>query len=81
MDKIYPKKLVRIFHIIFYILKIAFGAIITYQSIRLVIFNKRVFMTGAPKVSEAWVSLAGVVMGAIMLFYLITRFKKEVFKK
>ncbi|MBQ6124806.1 MAG: TRAP transporter small permease [Spirochaetales bacterium] len=81
VDKVYPKRLVRVFHIVFYILKIAFGAILTYQSIRLVIFNKRVFMTGAPKISEAWVSLAGVVMGVIMLFYLITRFKKEVLKK
>lgn len=80
LDKIYPKKLVRIFRIIFYLLKIAFGAIILYQSIRLVAFNKNVYMTGA-RISEAWVSLAGVFMGAIMLFYLICRFKKEVLEK
>lgn len=80
LDKIYPKKLVRIFRIIFYLLKIGFGAIILYQSIRLVAFNKNVYMTGA-RISEAWVSLAGVFMGAIMLFYLICRFKKEVLEK
>jgi len=80
LDKVYPKPLVRVFGLIFYILKIAFGAVILTQSIRLVAFNKKVYMTGA-RISEAWVSLAGVFMGAIMLFYLICRIKKEVLGK
>ena len=80
LDKVYPKTLVRVFHLVFYILKLVFGGIILTQSIRLVIFNNRVFMTGV-HVSQAWVSLAGVFMGAIMVFYLVCRIKKEVLGK
>ena len=80
VDKVYPKKLVRVFHLVFYVLKVAFGAVILYQSVRLVAFNKRVYMAGAG-ISEAWVSLAGVFMGALMVFFLICRIKKELFDK
>ena len=80
LDKVYPKPLVRVFRLLFYILKIVFGCVILVQSIKLVIFNRRVFMTGV-HVSQAWVSLAGVFMGSIMIFYLVCRIKKEVLNK
>ena len=80
LDRVYPKTLVRIFHLISYILKLFFGGVICYNSIKLVIFNKNVYMAGV-HISESWVSLAGTVMGFLMILFLIFRAKKEVFGK
>ncbi len=80
VDKIYPPLLVKILHVVFYFVKVAFALVITVNSIKLVSFNRNVYMTGA-RISEAWVSLAGVFMGVFMIFFLICNFKKEVLGK
>ena len=80
LDNIYPKTLVRIFHLITYLLKLFFAGVICWNSIRLEIFNKKVFMASVP-ISESWVSLAGTVMGFMMLAFLLFRIKKEIFNK
>ena len=80
LDNIYPKKLVRIFHLITYILKLFFAGIICWNSIRLVIFNRKVFMASV-HISESWVSLAGTVMGIMMFAFLLFKIKKEIFNK
>lgn len=80
LDTIYPKPLVRIFHLTSYLLKLFFGGVICYNSVKLVIFNKNVYMAGV-HISEAWVSLAGTVMGILMILFLIFRVKKEILSK
>lgn len=79
-DKIYPPLMVRILHIFYYFVKLGFSVIITINSMKLVKFNRNVYMTGA-QISEAYVSLAGVVMGIFMCIFLLLHFKKEVLEK
>ena len=80
MDKVYPKKMVRVLHLIFYFIKLAFAVIVTVNSAKLVKFNRNVYMYGA-KISQSWVSLAGFVMGIFMCLFLLLRMKREVLGK
>lgn len=79
-EKVYPKPLLRVFRVINYLLKLFFGAVICFNSIRLVIFNRNVFMTGA-RISQSFVCASGVVMGALMIIFLLFRWKKEILNK
>ncbi|MCF0238456.1 MAG: TRAP transporter small permease [Sphaerochaetaceae bacterium] len=80
VDSWYPPIVTRILKVLIYFAKLAFSVIIMWNSLKLVKFNKNVYMTGAP-ISESVVSFAGFVMGALMVIFLLCHFKKEVLNK
>lgn len=80
LDTVYPKKLSSFFRILNYFLKLFFGITICYNSVKLVIFNRNAYMASV-NISQSWISLSGVFMGALMVFFLICNAKKELLNK
>ena len=77
MDKIYPKPVTWLLHKLYYLIKIVFALVLLVEGIKLTMTNIPVLMSGIP-VSEACLYLSGPVTGAVLLLFLLLRFKREV---
>ncbi len=74
IDGVFPPKVLRIFGIVRYLLKLAFFGLMTYYGV--LIFSSTKQMFGAIKLSYKWQILPGVFTGAFCLIFLLLKTKK-----